>query len=93
MSFWGASYAATNLETGEIPVVGRRGAFHPILIILTLLPAAGLIGVLRRNRLMLRAAAVGMFLLVMLSMLGAGLLFLPSALLLIVATVSYAEEI
>jgi len=92
MSFWGASYVKANLmgELASEPI--RTGAFHPILIVFVLFPVVGLIGIQKGNLWMLRVAAIGMFLLAMLSFFGAGLVFLPSALLLILAAIFFSKE-
>jgi hypothetical protein len=92
LSFWGASHVESHLvgEPPKEPV--RTGAFHPILIVFVLFPIIGLMGIQKGNLWMLRAAAIGMFLLAMLSFFGAGMVFLPSALLLILAAIFFSKE-
>lgn len=94
MAFWGASYAKVSVDTGEVieRESGRTGAFHPILIVLVLFPITGLIGIQKENLGLLRAAAIGMFLLAVLSLFGAGPLFLLASLLLISAALFYRKE-
>jgi hypothetical protein len=92
MSFWGASYVEENLP-GESPAEPvRTGAFHPILIVFVLFPVVGLIGIQKGNLWMVRGAAISMFLLAMLSFFGAGLVFLPSVFLLILAAIFFSKE-
>jgi glucan phosphoethanolaminetransferase (alkaline phosphatase superfamily) len=93
MSFWGATLAMeVELGTGEIGEQMRVGAFHPILIVFILFPVTGLIGILKERPRFLKASAIAMFLLCLLSFLGAGLVFLPASLLLIISAVVYKEK-
>ncbi len=89
MSFWGASYMATGPE-GQV-ISGRTGAFHPILIVFVLFPLIGLAGIHQQNQRVVWMAAVGMSLLAVLSLLGAGLIFLPSVILLINAAIFFRK--
>ncbi len=79
-------------EAGEM-IIERVGAFHPILIVFILFPILGLIGIHRKNKITLRIAAVGMFLLSFLTLLSFGLVFLPAAVLLLGGALFYKKEL
>ncbi len=98
MSFLGAtrgSMSVAELDMGQEAsemIIERIGAFHPILIIFILFPVLGLVGIHRKNQIILWIAALGMFILSILTLLSFGLVFLPAAVLLLGATLFYKKE-
>ncbi len=98
MTFLGATQGLMSVSevgvgqgAGEM-IIERVGAFHPILIVFILFPLLGLIGINRKNKIILWIAAVGMFLLSILSLLSFGLVFLPAVIMLLGAAIFYRKE-
>lgn len=99
MSFMGASQGSVRAaevgmrqEASEM-IIERVGAFHPILIVFILFPVLGLIGIHQKKQRILWIAAVGMFLLSILTLLSFGLVFLPAAILLLSGAIFYRKEV